>query len=196
MADGLFLHESQDGGGTFTGPKKIVIADACECCASRASFAADGTLLCLYRDKADNTRDMFLIQQPKGAAEFMRAKLSVTPWKVNACPMTGGFLAPAPEGLVAAWETRGQVYFARCDVRGQKALTAETMAGTRGGKWPIALAAPDGTVLVTWKRGNNVEWQMFDTKEQPIGTVQSAPGKNPHRHAAVVTKTGEFRIFN
>ena len=196
MADGLFLHESKDGGETFAAAKKISISDPCECCASRASFSADGALLCLYRDKADNERDMFLITEPKGAAEFTRAKLSSVPWQVKACPMTGGFIAPGKNGAVAAWETKGQVYFARCDARGQKISAAEIAAGTRGGKWPIALAAPDGSTLVTWKRGTNVEWQMFDASDKAIGTVQSAPGSNPHRHAAVVTKSGGFRIFN
>ena len=146
-------------------------------------------------DKADNARDMFLLAAPKATIDFTRAKLSVTPWQVNACPMPGTFIAPSKNGVVAAWETKGQIYFARCDSAGRKIATPEVALGVRG-KYPIALTALDGTALVTWKRGNTVEWQLFDANDQPVGAVQSAAGNNPHRHAAVVTKSGEFRIFN
>jgi hypothetical protein len=196
MTDGLFLHESLDNGVTFATPRRVTIADTCECCASRAAFLPDGTLLCVYRDKEKNERDMFVLLQPALSPDFTRSKLSVAPWQVNACPMTGTFVAPATSGLVAAWETKGQVYFARCDKAGRKIGSLEVAAGKRGGKWPIALAASDGTLLVTWKRGNAVEWQLFDSDDKPVGEVQSAPGKNPHRHAAIVTRNGEFRIFN
>jgi hypothetical protein len=195
MADGLFLQESKDNGVTFGEPRKIALADTCECCASRARFLPDGTLLCAYRDKQNNARDMFLLAQRRSSDEFTREKLSVTPWQVNACPMTGTFISSSKGGAVAAWETKGQVYFARCDSAGRKTAAPEVALGTRG-KFPIALAAPDGTLLVSWKRVNAVEWQFFDSADRPIGAVQSAPGSNPHRHAAVVTKNGEFRIFN
>ncbi len=195
MADGLFLQESLDNGATFGAAKKITLADCCECCASRAQFLPDGSLLCAYRDKENNARDMFLLAQSKNSAEFIRAKLSVTPWSVQACPMTGTFISPTKDGAVAAWETKGQIYFARCDAAGRKTAKPEVALGVRG-KYPIALVAPDGTLLVTWKRANAVEWQLFDSGDQPLGAVQSAPGGNPHRHAAVVTKRGDFRVFN
>jgi len=195
MAEGLLLQESTDNGVNFGAPKKVALADTCECCASRAQFAPDGTLLCAYRDKQNNARDMFLLAQSKNSAEFTREKLSVTPWQVNACPMTGTFISSSKSGAVAAWETKGQIYFARCDSTGRKTATPEVALGTRG-KYPIALVAPDGTLLVSWKRVNALEWQLFDSGDKPLGAIQSAPGDNPHRHSAVVTKSGEFRIFN
>ena len=195
MAGGLFLNESADNGQTFAEPRRIPIADTCECCASRAQFTPDGTLLCAYRDKANNARDMFLLAEPKDSREFARTRLSVTPWRINACPMTGTFIASGRNGVTAAWETKGQIYFARCDAVGRKTASAEVALGVRG-KYPIALIAPDGTALVTWKRGNDVQWQRFDASDKPLDAMQSAPGNNPHRHAAVVTKNGEFCIFD
>ncbi len=196
MAGGLFLQESRDDGATFGEPKKISVADTCECCGSRAEFLADGTLVCAYRDKQNNARDMYLLLAPRDTADFARTKLSETSWVVNACPMTGNSLLRTKTGLVAAWETKTQIHFARCDVNGKKTSATEIAAGKRGGKYPLALVSPDGTTLVTWKRGNNIEWQLFDANDQVMGEVQAKTSTNPHRHAAVVRRDGSFLIFN
>jgi hypothetical protein len=196
MAAGLFMQESTDDGATFGEPHRIALADTCECCASRARFLPDGTLACAYRDKKDNERDMFVLVQPRDARLWSRAKLSGARWNVNACPMTGTFLDAAPGGLLAAWETKTQVYFARCDANGVMRSTSEITAGQRGGRWPVALSGPGGVTLVTWKRGNAVEWQLFDADDKPQGEVKSSPGTNPHRHAAALAKDGAFVIVH
>ena len=196
MAGGLFLNNSRDGGDTFSAPLAIANADTCECCASRAFFSADGALHCAYRDKAADQRDMFLLTRLQNQTAFQKEKISVAPWEIKGCPMTGTFLSGAKNGLVTAWETKGQVYYARCDASGRKTSPREIAVPTRGGKWPVALAAPDGSVLVSWKKSTTLEWQVFGANDQPAGEMKSSPGKSPHRHAGVVTRGGKFLVID
>ena len=40
----------------------------------------------------------------------------IHPWSINICPMSSEAFAEAPGGdVLAAWDTKGQVYFARID---------------------------------------------------------------------------------
>jgi len=196
MAGGLFYNLSKDGGETFGDAVKIASADTCECCASRAFFSADGALHCAYRDKANNIRDMYLLSQPKGQATFAKEKISATPWEVKGCPMTGTFLTGDKNGLVAAWETKGRVFFTRLAGNGRDTSPRESLAPVRGGKWPIALIAPDRSVLVSWKNGATLEWQLYDANDKPVGDKKSKPSPNPHRHAGVVTASGNFVLVD
>ena len=196
MAEGLSLNLSKDNGKTFAPASRVSNADTCECCASRALISSDGALLCAYRDKANNFRDMFLLTAPRGQSAFQKTKLSVTPWEVKGCPMTGTFLTGANDRLLAAWETKGDVFFSRFDKNGRRLSAYEIPAPVHGGKWPIVLAAADGAILVSWKKGTTVEWQLYDAHDKPLGEKQSAPGRNPHRHAGVVTANGTFLIID
>jgi hypothetical protein len=195
MAGGLSLTSSQDNGDTFALAETVSIADPCECCASRAFFSADSTLSIAYREKARNLRDMYVLERAKGQPAFSSQKISSTPWEVNACPMTGTFLSGTKQGRVVGLETKGQISYARLGPTRSLAPPSEIKAGAKG-KWPVALAAPDGTVLVSWKNGSTLYWQLRDSKDKPIGDVESAPGRNPHRHAGVVTKDGNFLLFD
>lgn len=196
MAGGLFLNTSPDGGEKFSNPLAVAVADTCECCASRAFFSGDGALHCAYRDKAGDQRDMYLLTRPRGQSGFHKEKISATPWEVKGCPMTGTFLSGTKNGLVIAWETKGQAYFARCDQTGRKTTPGEIAVPVRGGKWPVALAAPGGSVLVSWKKGTALAWQKFGPDDQPVGELKSVPGNSPHRHAGVLTRTGNFLLID
>src|SRR6185369_14193921 len=195
MAGGLFYNLSKDSGETFAEPVKIANADTCECCASRAFISTDGTLNCAYRDKANNIRDMFLLSQPKGQSAFTKEKISVTPWEVKGCPMTGTFLTGDKNGLITAWETKGQVFFTRSDRNSRSPSPKEIAAPVRGGKWPIALIAPDHSVLLSWKNGTTLEWQLYGANDKPVGEKKSKPSPNPHRHAGVVIASGNFLLI-
>jgi hypothetical protein len=120
MAGKLFSTESLDNGASFR-TQEISIADPCECCASRASFSKDGRLAIAYREKAQNVRDMYLITRLGMDGNFQMQRLSSTPWRINACPMTGTFLSKQGTQTVAAWETKGSVYYARLGAREQTA---------------------------------------------------------------------------
>lgn len=195
MAGRVYLTLSDDGGKTFSDAVAMDGADPCECCASRACFSADGNLYFSYRDKAENVRDMYLVGLGKGHRVSLREKLSATTWKIDACPMTGTSLTRRNgEGLLAGWETRGQVSFARLDDAGRALPPGEVQVAERG-KYPVVLSAPDGTALVAWKNGSALEWQVYDADGRPQGGPGSAPVSNPHRPAGVVTRDGDFLIF-
>lgn len=193
MAGKLFLTSSKDNGESFSTTETISNADPCECCASRAVFSEAGALLIDYRDKANNQRDMQLLSRFPRERDFTRQKISATPWQVNACPMTGTFIGGGSKGLVTAWETKGQIFYTRLD---QKGTPAKEISVSPQGKWPIALEGKDGTVLVSWKSGSTVWWQLFDSRDQRVGSAQSKPSGNANRHAGVVTNGDEFVLLN
>jgi hypothetical protein len=193
MAGKIYVSSSQDNGATFN-EISIPIADPCECCASRALFYGDSILSIAYREKADNMRDMHLLTRAKAQPTFTKQKISSTPWQLNACPMTGTFLSAGKTGQVMAWETKGQISYARLDSPGI-ASPKEIKAASRG-KWPIALAAPDGSVLVSWKNGTNLFWQVRDPSDKVAGETQSQPSRNPNRHAGVVTEKNGFLLMD
>ncbi len=193
MADGVYVSRSEDEGTSFS-PSIKLEADPCECCGSRALYTEEGSLFVLYRDKARNDRDMYLARLPGGQQAFTYTKLSQRPWHIDACPMTGGFLSSDSEGLVAGWETRGQVYFARLDERGRRLLPGEIQVADRG-KYPVVLRAPDGTTLVAWKNGSQLEWQRFDVEGTPQGQRGSTPSDSRDRPSGAVTRGGHFLLF-
>ena len=172
MAGKIFVNSSADNGETFAAAESVPVADPCECCASRAFLGKDGSLSIAYREKANNMRDMHLLSRAANGKSFTKQKISTTPWQINACPMSGTFLGGAKNGLVAAWETKGQIFYARIDSTGTLSTPKEIKAAGKG-KWPLALAAPDGTVLVSWKDGSNLTWQL---KCLPSATSSRATG--------------------
>jgi hypothetical protein len=192
MAGKLFVTESSDNGGSFR-TQEISIADPCECCASRALFSKDGTLTIAYRDKAENIRDMHVITRTGSGADFQKHRLSSTPWRINACTMTGTFLSNQAAQTVAAWETMGDVFYARIGARDKAPKEIKVV---NRGKWPVALMSADGTVLVSWKAGSSLSWQRFDSNDKADGSVESGPSPNVNRHAGVVSKDGTFVLID
>jgi hypothetical protein len=151
----------------------------------------------LYREETDNQRDMFVVLfDQHGDSKPSRTRLSATPWKVNACPMTYFTITRAGDGYVAAWPTKGQVYFARLDKDGAVLPPGEIKtpgtSGMRNGL--VALTAPDGATLVAWKDKDKLGWQVYDAKGQPLQEPDSAPSPGGGA-AAVVSRSGNFLVF-
>ena len=69
------------------------------------------------------------------------------------------------------------------------------MPGT-GGKYPVVLAAPDGVICVSWKKGSTLQWRLYGTGGQPLGETASQPSPNSHRHAGIVSKAGGFVLID
>lgn len=189
----IYLNSSLDNGETFSEAETVQGADPCECCATRSFFSPQGTLFIDYREKANNIRDMHLLARPRGQRQFRREKISSTPWPIQACPMTGTFLTGQSKGLLIAWETKGSIYYTRTGPSGES--PKEIHAADRG-KYPLALAAPDGTVLVSWKEGSMLCWQLHDRNDRPLGEINTRSSRNADRHAGVVTPAGNFVLFN
>ena len=69
-----------------------------------------------------------------------------------------------------AWETDGQVYYAR---GGQSPIPAPGNPGKR--KHPVVIANARGQVLLVWtegtgwNQGGDLAWQLFDPQDVPSG---------------------------
>lgn len=195
MAGGVFVNSSKDNGATFSEAERVEVADPCECCAARAAFGSGGALIIDYRDKAANVRDMHLLVRKSGAKNFVKEKVSVTPWEVAGCPMTGTYLTTGKKDEIVAWETKGQIFYARIDAVTGKRKTGEIKVAERG-KWPVALVAADGSVLVSWKNDSKLNWQMFDASDRVSGKAGSKASPNGTRHSGVTTGSGEFLLID
>jgi hypothetical protein len=114
----LWLVRSRDEGKTFSRevPTSPPGAGACACCLTRAMVDRRGTLFQLYRAARESVdRDMMLVTAKYGGQGF--ESRSLQPWKIDTCPMSSMSFAEAKSGVIASWETKGQVYFARIDPR-------------------------------------------------------------------------------
>ncbi len=194
----LFTMLSRDKGEVFTESVELNPAwNPCDCCTTSAAYGADGKLALLYREETDNERDMFVVLwDQRGRSKPLRTRLSGTPWKLAGCPMTYYSIHRADTGYVAAWPTKGQVYFARLDKDGAVLPPGEIKppgtAGMRTGL--LALSASDGHTLVAWKNKDVLGWQLYDAKGQAQGDSGSAssPGNGA---AGVSLRDVRFLLF-
>ncbi|MFT4550246.1 MAG: CubicO group peptidase (beta-lactamase class C family) [Verrucomicrobiales bacterium] len=188
MAGKINATLSADGGTDFTEPADLGV-DPCECCGSRATYARDGSLLVLYRDKTDNLRDTNVATLATGAAKWSNRVISESPWLITSCPMTGSFLGESKAGIAAAWETSGQVFFRV----GLGAGTKEIRVAEKG-RYPVVLTS-GGTTLVAWKDDKQLKWQVFDRENRSVGKQGRHTGTHPDRPAGVVAKSGRVILI-
>ncbi|MAF11500.1 hypothetical protein CMK11_13705 [Candidatus Poribacteria bacterium] len=190
-----FVNRSRDGGATFDGAVQITTIDPCECCATRVRYADDGILHLAYREKADNLRDMYIVPITDSLAEPPRVKLDSETWEIAACPMTGSYLTADHGGAhLVAWERKRAVYYGRFATDGSPLAPAE-VAVTDAGRYPVVLAAPDGTTLVAWKSDVELSWRRYDAHGEPADEGTTTEADNFHRFAGVVTRGGDFLLF-
>lgn len=197
LSDKLYANVSHDNGETFApfielNPRY----NPCNCCTTSAVYGGDGRLAVLYREETNNERDMYLVLWEQKRGEMSRTRVSRTSWKLDACPMSYYAIARERSGYVAVWPTKGQIYFARLDGRGEPLPPAEIRTpGTSGMRTGmLALSAPDGSTLVAWKKHGQLGWQLYGVDGRPSGPPGSAasPGDGA---AGVVGKDGRFILF-
>jgi len=146
LAGKLYANLSHDGGKTFTANAVINPAyDPCDCCTTQAVYGSDGNLAVLYREETGNQRDMYLVLLAKDGSQS-RTRVSSTLWNINGCPMTYFALSATKEGYVAAWPTKGEIYFARINRKGNVLPPGEIKTVGRSGMRSsvVALSASDG----------------------------------------------------
>src|SRR5438876_2323800 len=151
----LFTMVSHDNGQTFGEYAEPNPAwDPCNCCTTAAAYGADGKLAVLYREETNNERDMFVVlSDQRGNNKPLRTRVSGTPWKLNGCPMTYFTITRTDTGYVAAWPTKGQVYFARLDKAGAvlppgEIRTPATVSSADVGRLQIQLVGDAGLALL------------------------------------------------
>jgi hypothetical protein len=192
----LYANFSRDGGKSFTPNTELNPAyDPCECCTTRAVYGANGDLAVLYREKAGNQRDIYLVVMGKDGSQS-RTRVSSTLWNVNACPMTYFALSATGDSYLAAWPTKGDIYFARLDRNGRVLAPGEVKTPGRSGmrSGVVALGAPDGATLIAWKHDEELGWQVYDREGRAQGAMGTARGTGKGA-AGVVDERGRFILF-
>lgn len=175
----FFVARSKDDGETFAPeePALSLETGACGCCGTRAFADSRGTVYFLYRAATDNVgRDMTLLTSRDGS-HFGGKTLH--PWRLSACPMSSESLAEGPSGVVAAWETNGQVFFSRIDPKTFDPSQPVAPPGGGDRKHPAVAVNAQGETLLAWaegtgwQRGGALAWRVFD----PSGRATRESGR-------------------
>jgi hypothetical protein len=181
----VWVARSTDEGQTFAAEASAnsVETGACGCCGMRAAAGRDGGLYLLYRAATGgNQRDMHLLSSADQGRSF--ADLKVHPWELNACPMSSAALAPLPGGqALLAWETAGQVYWARAD-QPRSLLSPPVPAPGQGQdrKHPALAVNAQGQVLLAWTEGTGwnqggaLAWRLYEADGRPASAQGRLPG--------------------
>jgi hypothetical protein len=193
----LYANVSHDNGNMFGATAEINPAyEPCVCCTTSAVFGADGKLAVLYREQANDDRDMYLVLWDQAHGEMVRPRISSTLWKIDSCPMTYYSIQRDQDGYVAVWPTKGEIYFARLDSMGKLLPPGEIKTPGRSGHRTgiLALSRSDGSTLVAWKKDDKLGWQLYDAKGWPTGTTGSVKSAG-NGIAGVVDKDEKFILF-
>jgi hypothetical protein len=194
----LFAKVSHDNGTTFTpNAEPNILWNPCDCCTTSSAYGADGKLAILYREETNNERDMYLVLWDQNSSgQPVRKRVSSTSWKLEGCPMTYFSITPTASGYVAAWPTKGEIYFARLDKEGTILPPGEIKTpGSNGMRTGIlALGEKNGVSLVAWKKNDRLGWQLYDRDGEPLGETGSAASAG-NSAAGVVLPSGEFLLF-
>jgi len=175
----VWIAKSTDDGKTFE-PERIAFlapTGVCGCCGMKAY--ADRTGVHVLFRSADQTvnRDMWLLSSTDHGDTFQGVNISH--WNIGACVMSSADLASSANGLLAAWESEKQTWYGRVE-NGAVSKPIAAPGTPRNRKYPVVVANSRGDVLfawaegTSWKKGGQVEWQVFDKDghpEPPKGSV-------------------------
>ena len=174
---------------------------ACGCCGLSIFADGDGSVYVLYRTATEMVhRDVYLLVSKDAGETFTGRR--VDKWNIEACPMTSMAFAKAPVGLLAAWQTEEQVYYAPIDPTTSR--TSEPIPATGSGKvrkYPtVAVDAKGQTMLVwtegtSWGKGGSLAWQVYSIDGEPTEEKGSVPDLPAWSFGAVFARpAGGFTI--
>lgn len=201
----IFLAASTDDGRTFAPERSLLPGGAgvCACCALETLMDAQGRLHILYRSAtAAGTRDLTWLRSDVGTRTF--ASLQLDPWRASACPMSSMILVrTGGDGVLAAWETRGQVHRAQLQSASLEATQRHAPAGgVNNRKHPVVATRgrPGDAILMAWavgtgwQKGGSLAWEI--TEADGTVTTGRADGLPVWgRPAAVAEADGSFTLF-
>jgi hypothetical protein len=201
---GVFLRKSDDDGETFGPETKIDLngKGVCGCCALSAVVDAKNTLYVSYRTAGKGVhRDMTLLKSTDGGRSF--TDKMIDPWELGSCPVTITRLQAKPKrGVVVAWETRDQAFFADAGKLSEKISVGMPPTGARQKNAAHATARDGSTIVVwaegkSWSMGGKLNWQIFDSKGKPLGVKGEGAVNMPRTTIpeVVARQNGEFVIL-
>lgn len=197
----VLIAKSTDDGATFAREVAVSEAGVCNCCGMKAILDPRGTLRILYRAfRPSNHRDMYLLTQRGSGWEFDRRLLEA--WSIGVCPLSTTSAIGSKDDSVLAWETDGQVSWARINNATSALSSPVSPPGSHTSRKHPAVAMRDGEVLLAWTegmawaRGGTLHWQGFDRQGKPTDVRGSAPDVPVWSRPAVVAHPqGGFAII-
>ncbi|MGE3821390.1 MAG: sialidase family protein [Isosphaeraceae bacterium] len=201
----LWVARSEDDGATFTEEKPALeqATGACACCGTKALVDRRGTLHVLFRAAtASVERDMTLVTSTDHGETFQAASLQ--PWPVTTCPMSSESLLETPQGVLAAWETKGRIAYSRIDPQTLVPSKPISPPGTGNRKHPALAVNASGEILVAWtedtgwQRGGALVWRIFSPSGQATREMGRIEGGIPvwGLPAAAALPDGRFLIIH
>ena len=172
----VWLATSADDGLSFSAevPVSDPTTGACGCCGMDGVIGRTGALYLLYRSAREVThRDTYLLTSPDGV-QFSSTKLD--DWNIGACPMSTFSLAQTADSVLAAWETDGQVRFARIvgTLPQQRVTPAIALGQPKNRRHPSLAVNARGQILLAWsegtawQRGGSLAWQLYEKDGRPV----------------------------
>ena len=167
----VWIARSTDEGQTFAREAQAweKPTGACACCLAKVFTDSKGTVYIIYRAAEQKVnRDMYLLTSHDHGQTFEGTM--VDQWKVSMCPMSSESFSESPQGVLTAWETKGQVRAAL--VKTSRVVSAPGEA--RGRKHPVLASNAQGDFILAWtegmgwSRGGVVAWQVFDKAGEPL----------------------------
>jgi hypothetical protein len=132
----------------------------------RAFADSRGNLYALYRSaQLGVNRDNWLLTSTDKGKTFKGE--NVGKWNTGTCPMSSAFFTESPAGVLASWETKGQVFYSVIDPKKGKRSAEVAAPGTGGNrKHSVVAGNKAGEVILVWtegmgwERGGSVAWQV------------------------------------
>src|SRR5262249_4020238 len=126
------------------------------------------------------------------------------PWKIEACPMSSAALSEGGADVLAAWETKQEVYFARIDPGSSKVSPPVKPPGHAARKHPAVASNPRGETILLWaegtgwQKGGALAWRIFDKDGRPTDIKGRVEGGIPTwgLPTVVARSDGSFLIIH
>ena len=181
----VWVTTSRNDGKTFAAevPAFNKPTGACGCCGLNIFAGNNGNVYALYRAATEKVnRGIYLLVSEDRGMNFRGREIH--PWKIGACPMSSMMLAAGPDGVLAAWQTKDQVYYAAV-VESESTIAVSNPIAAPGEasrrKYPaLAVNARGEKVFVWsdnagWAKGGSLGWQVFNSQGKLSGGNASAP---------------------
>ncbi len=192
----VWVTKSEDEGRSFSTEHKAwpQPTGACGCCGMKIFADRQGSISALYRSATESIhRDIYLLSSRDRGLSFEGRLLHK--WDLNACPMSSMDIADNGKMVVGAWETSGQVFWARLNREGSGISQPVAAPGEgKGRKHPRVAVNQNGELLLVrtegtgWQKGGSLAWQVYDPAGRPASETKRLPGIAAWSFAAAVAK--------